>query len=294
MLQHATFSTQSTITTPADQAGLYTGLPTTVAALRDVVQGLMVHVFWAHQYGLTLSPDRQEEVQLRWVSRQLTRILELDPRPLTEARPVERKLVGNCRDHSTLLASMLRQQGVPARARCGFGAYFEPGKFVDHWVCEYWNAEQGRWILVDAQLDALQRERLGIAFDPLDVPRDAFIVGGAAWRLCRSGRADPDAFGIMDMKGLWFVRGDFVRDVASLNKVETLPWDGWGLADGRDDDLTADDFAFLDRVAELSAGDVPEYAALQTLYEADARLRVPATINSYTGDTVRVITLAGA
>ena len=29
--------------------------------------------------------------------------------------------------------------GVPARARCGFGAYFEKGKFVDHWVTEYWN-----------------------------------------------------------------------------------------------------------------------------------------------------------
>ncbi len=285
------FSTQSAITAPGQHAALYNGLPTTVAALRDVVQGLMVHVFWAGQYGLTLSPERQAEVQLRWVSRQLARIVELDPRPLTEARPVERKLVGNCRDHSTLLASLLRHQGVPARARCGFGAYFEPSKFIDHWVCEYWSAGQKRWVLVDAQLDALQCQALGIAFDPLDVPRDAFIVGGDAWQMCRAGRVDPDAFGIFDMKGLWFVRGDFVRDVAALNKVETLPWDGWGLADGGDETLTPDDYALLDRLAELTAGEVPAYDIVRSLYEGDDRLRVPQTVNSYTGEGVRVIEL---
>jgi len=285
-------STQSAITTPGAQAALLEGLPLTVPALRDVVQGLMVHVFWAERYGLKLSPERQAEVQLRWVERQLARIAELDPRPLTEARPVERKLVGNCRDHSTLLASLLRHQGVPARARCGFGAYFEPGKFVDHWVCEYWSAEQRRWIMVDAQLDALQRETLGIAFDPLDVPRDAFIVGGQAWLMCRSGQADSDAFGIFDMKGLWFVRGDFIRDVASLNKVETLPWDGWGLVDARDEDLTTADLALLDQLAELTRGDVPDFATVRALYESDERLRVSRTVNSYTGAGVTIVEMA--
>ena len=284
--------TQSDITTPGEHAGLFDGLPRSVAALRDVVQGLMVHVFWAGQYGLTLSPERQAEVQLRWVARQLARIVELDPRPLPEARPVERKLVGNCRDHSTLLASLLRHQGVPARARCGFGVYFEQGKYIDHWVCEYWNEPQKRWILVDAQLDDLQRKALGIAFDPLDVPRDAFIVGGDAWQMCRAGRADPDAFGIFDMKGLWFVRGDFVRDVASLNKVETLPWDGWGLADVRDQDLTSDDYALLDRLAELTTGEVPAYDIVRSLYENDDRLRVPHAVNSYTDGGVQLIELA--
>ena len=95
----------------------------------------------------------------------LARITEFDSQPLTIARPLDRKFVGNCRDHSTLLCSILRQQGVPARARCGFGAYFMPNHYEDHWVCEYWNAAQQRWILVDAQLDQLQREALNIPFD---------------------------------------------------------------------------------------------------------------------------------
>jgi len=36
-----------------------------------------------------------------------------------------------------------------------FGAYFEPDRYEDHWVCKYWTVDEGRWVMVDAQLDAL-------------------------------------------------------------------------------------------------------------------------------------------
>ena len=39
---------------------------------------------------------------------------------------------------------MLRAKGVPARARLGFGSYFNPGYFEEHVLCEYWNAAQER------------------------------------------------------------------------------------------------------------------------------------------------------
>ena len=48
-----------------------------------------------------------------------------------------------------------------------------------------------RWRIVDAQLDALQREALAIDFDPLDVPRRQFITGGRAWHMCRQGAPIP-------------------------------------------------------------------------------------------------------
>lgn len=267
---------------PRAHAALMNGLPTTLPGLCRTVQGVLIHVFWADQYGVQLTAEQREEVQLRLVERQLERIVAIDPRPLTQARPPERRLVGNCRDFSVLLSSMLRHQGIPARARCGFGRYFIPDQYIDHWVCEYWNAAQQRWVLVDAQLDELQQEKLGIQFDTLDVPRDQFIVGGHAWQLCRSGAADPERFGIMDMHGLWFVRGDFIRDVAALNQVELLPWDSWGLIEGGDETLSVEDFTFLDRLAELTSGDVPDYEQVRRIYESDARLRVPATIYSYT------------
>ena len=287
----ALFIAQSPTTSPGGAAALYDGLPADVAGLRDVVQGVLVHAHWAGSYGLELDAARREEVQLRTVARQLERIVELDPRPLAEPRPAERRLVGNCRDFAVLLTSMLRHAGVPARARCGFARYFDPGMSVDHWVCEYWAADARRWVLADAQLDGFQRDALGIAFDPLDVPRDTFATGGAAWQACRAHEADPDAFGIDDMTGLWFVRGDLVRDAASLLGTETLPWDGWGIIDVDDGDLRADDLALLDRVADLTDGDVPDLEGLRRLFEADDRLRVPATITSYTEEGRRLVEL---
>ncbi len=285
------FAQPGQMTHPGPYADLFDHLPSDLGDLCRLIQGTTLHIFWAERYGLKLPPERQGEVQLRTLERRLARLLELDPRPLTEARPLEKKLVGNCRDFTQLLVSILRHQGIPARARCGFGAYFMPNHYEDHWVAEYWNATQNRWVLVDAQLDALQSEALKIPFNPLDVPRDQFIVGGRAWQLCRSGQADPDQFGIFEMHGLGFVRGDFLRDVAALNKVELLPWDCWGLilAPALDN---PDDLALLDRLAELSAGEAPDFERVRALYESDPRLRVNGKIQSYVNGEMQTLELA--
>ena len=241
------YATPGPMTAPGPMVTLLDDLPADVGQLVRVVQGLLIHVFWADRYGLELDEARQSEVQIRPLSAKLERIVELDPRSLTEPRDLDKRLVGNCRDFSLLLAGLLRHQGVPARARCGFGRFFLPDHYEDHWVGEYWNAGQGRWVLVDAQMDALQRGALNLPFDPLDVPRDQFITGGRAWQLCRAGQADAETFGIHDMHGLWFVRGNLVRDVAALNKMELLPWDSWGLVyvEGDDEALNATDLAAL-------------------------------------------------
>jgi len=203
------------------------------------------------------------------VDAKLARILSLDPRPLTEPRPPEQRLVGNCRDFSVLLCAMLRHQGVPARARCGFGTYFLPNHYEDHWVVEYWSESAGRWVMVDAQLDAFQCRALGMDFDPLDMPPGRFVTGGAAWQLCRTGAADPDSFGIMDMHGLWFVGGDLVRDFLALNKLEILPWDAWRLMHGPEAPYPPEELAQLDHVAALTLEPDARFAELRALYEDD-------------------------
>lgn len=284
------YSQQGIITEPGEFRDRLQDLPPGIPELVKIVQGLLIHVFWAERYGLKLTEERQQEVQLRRVQNQLNRIFELDQQPLTVARPVEKRLVGNCRDFSVLLCSLLRDKGIPARARCGFGAYFRPGKFEDHWVCEYWDSQQNRWRLVDAQLDELQKQALAIEFDTLDVPRDQFIVGGKAWQWCRQNQANPDDFGIADMKGLWFIRGNLVRDIAALNKVELLPWDSWGAADCQDSQLTEEDLELLDRGAELTMPEVVNESQVRGLYR-DSRLTVPEKFNSYTVGGVAEISL---
>ncbi len=283
------FATQGAISRPGAHADLFDALPADIGELCAVVQGVTIHPFWAERYGVTLAAERGAEVQLRTMEKRLARTLELDPRPLTVPRPLELKTVGNCRDHTLLLVSILRSQGVPARARCGFGTYFLPGHFEDHWVAEYWNESEKRWILVDAQLDVFQRGALNVSFDPLDVPRDRFVVGGAAWRMCRSGAADPNVFGIFDMRGMGFVGSNLVRDVAALNKVELLPWDCWGMMLKRETDDS--DLALLDRMAELTESDVPDFERVRGLYESEHRLKVGATIHSFVQGEMRTVEL---
>jgi hypothetical protein len=174
------FAEYGKMTDPGPYTNLYSDLPSNIPALVQIVQGLMVHVFWSERYGLNLTEEREAEVQLRNMERRLARTLELDPCPLTTSRQNENKIVGNCRDFSVTLASLLQSKGIPARPRCGFRAYFLPNHYEDHWVCEYWNKGEERWVLVDAQLDELQCDVLEITFNTLDVPRDQFIVGGAA------------------------------------------------------------------------------------------------------------------
>ena len=268
-----------------EYAYLFDDLPADIPSLVKVVQGLMIHIFWAERYGLTLSEDRKQEVGLRAMPQKLARILELDDQPLTAARPLDKKLVGNCRDFTVMLCTMLQYRRAPARGRCGFGAYFMPNHYEDHWACEYWNSDQQRWILVDAQLDELQREVLRIPFDPLDVPRDQFITGGAAWQMCRSGQADPDQFGIFDMSGLPFVLGDLIRDYLALNKIEILPWDGWGLMVGLKDPIPDENLPLIDRIAVLTLGGNESFADVRALFQREPRLHtlpnwiLPVTTN---------------
>jgi hypothetical protein len=230
----------------------FDALPRDVADLCRIVQGLAIHEHMAFAYGLVIEDDRQCESHIRSVERMLERLFAIDPQPLTIARPPEKRLVGVCRHFVLLLVAMLRAKGVPARARCGFGTYFNPGSFEDHWVCEYWNATESRWILADPQFDQVWRAKLKIDHDVLDVPRDRFLIAADAWTQCRTGKADSAKFGIGDLRGLWFVAGNLVRDAAALNNMEMLPWDVWGVMPPADRPLRDDQLAFFDRLAMLT------------------------------------------
>jgi len=251
------------------------------ATIAQVVQGLLMHEGWAPAYGVTMLDTRRAEKQLCGAHAMLDCAERLDAGPLCNARPPDRRVVGVCRHFATLFVAIARHKHVPARARCGFANYFEPGKHFDHWVAEYWNAQQQRWTLVDAQVDAVQARIVKPQFDVLDVPRDRFLVAGDAWSMCRGGRADAKTFGVAgtDLWGLTEVFGDVWQDLASLRKIELLPWGWYGLA-------TADGAAerhadFVDRMAQISSrADPRAIDELGRLAADDVRLVVPLTMLS--------------
>lgn len=270
------YASQGIITDPAEYKTLFDTLPDDIPSLCGIVQGLMFHIHWADRYGVNLSEERRNEANLRKVCRQLARIIKLDDSRLTVTRSLGTKLVGNCRDFSVLLCAMLRHKGIPARARCGFATYFTPGHYEDHWVCQYWNFDKERWVMVDVQLDDFQRRILDIDFNTYDIPEDRFLPAGKAWLMCRAGKSDPGLYGIFDMHGMWFIGGNLVRDLLSLNKTEILPWDVWGLMSGPDEEIPAQDMDLLDRVAKATCGINPEFSAIRSMYDNEERLGVPS------------------
>ena len=56
-------------------------------------------------------------------------------------------------------------------------------------------------------------------------------------------------------------------------------------------DTDDSDLALLDRLAELTEGDVPDFGAVCELYESDPRLKAGATIHSFVQGKMKVVEL---
>lgn len=257
-------------------------LPNDPRELAQIVHGLIIHQFLAQPfYGVSIPAERMGEVQIRKTTDMLAEILKLSDEPLSAERAPEKRFAGICRNFGMLLTALFRAKGIPARSRYGFGGYFNPPYFEDHHVCEYWNESEKRWILVDSQLlGDVWKERLNFTFDPMDVPRDQFLTAGEAWAKSRSGEADPSKIGTFNgqLYGLWFIADSLVRDFAAFNKVEMHQWDVWGAQPKPGAELSDDDLAFFDHLAELVNNPDKSFEEIRELYEKDDRLRVPGKV----------------
>lgn len=172
------------------------------------------------------------------------------------------------RHFALLTCSVLRHKGYPARVRAGFATYFPSGVNENHWICEYWNRDQGRWVRIDPQLDKTLCAGLKITFDPMNLPPGQFLTGGQAWGLCRQGKADPSTFGLnRKMNGIGMVTGLAVHDLLTLNKFELLPWEGTG-KDPSDE--------VVDTIAELTGLPEQHLRELQALYAQHPEFHMPA------------------
>jgi len=127
---------------------------------------------------------------------------------------------------------VLRAAGVPARARCGFGGYFRPGWFEDHWVAEYWNTDEH----------------------------------GAHW-----------------------IAGNLRLDLASLNKVEMLPWDLWGAGWEPGTEPTDVQLHLFDTVADLTTDPDARFGELRRRYESDDSLRMNGTVFNVARGQVEIV-----
>lgn len=247
----------------------------------DIVQGLLVYDAVAQPfYGVELTPEQAETIHERDSDRLLATVRAVDPRPIDQARSPGHRVGARCHIFSRLSVAFLRAAGVPARARCGFGAYFRPGWFEDHWVAEYWNAADERWHMVDAQLDDTWRKMIAFEGDMFDITPTEFVTAGRAWQAWRRGELDAGRCGLsaINEHGAHWIAGNLRLDFASLNKVEMLPWDVWGAGWEPGTQPTDAQLECFDTAAALTVDPDPHFLELRARYESDDALRMDGTV----------------
>jgi hypothetical protein len=280
---------QSAVTDPGAAAGAIDALPAELAALREASSQLVFHYRAGGDFAENKVPaERMAEINTRYADAMLALILERGEPTLGRKRQAPDRLVGCCRDATVLFLALARHKGIPARARVGFAAYFHPGWLLDHVVAEVWDDQDGRWRLVDPEMDGgWTPEVNGRRVDWLDLTDDQFVTGPRAWRAARAGNADPERYVVapeLDLPGLrgWpYLAHNAIHDLAALNKTEMLLWDEWGMQLGYGPGpVPAAVAAVLDEVCALTAD--PAVTA-DTLTEFGGRdgLRIPPTVTSF-------------
>jgi len=159
------YSDHGRMSDPGKHLHLYEVLPSDVAPLTQIIQGLLLHRSYATFHGVTdaeLSGRRNEE-QIYTVESLLDLLLNLDPAPLTDRRNASRRAFVNCRHFALLLCSFLRHNAVPARIRVGFMRYGTPeawSMYYSHYITEYWDPLGRQWIRTDSQCRVPSKMRL--------------------------------------------------------------------------------------------------------------------------------------
>jgi hypothetical protein len=238
----------------AEQFALAEGLPDDPTGICRAVRGLFVQPSDAAPLGIP--EERIAEKNIRPASELVAALTALDPAPLHRERSPQKRVIGTCRHFATLACALLRARGIPSRARCGFGTYFVAGRGVDHWITEYWQDDERRWVRVDTEhLDKDYVKR------PEDLAPGEFLTGGEAWQWYRRGLIDARTFGVAGTEHAWGpaeISGNAVRDLAALGRREMLPWDEWGRMTEAYEGRTGPEYdALVDAVAEACAGEDP-------------------------------------
>ncbi|PIN75293.1 hypothetical protein COV18_03830 [Candidatus Woesearchaeota archaeon CG10_big_fil_rev_8_21_14_0_10_37_12] len=135
---------------------------------------------------------RCEDDILPTAASMLAELFRRDPKGIHSARKAEHKLVVTCRYTTILVAAILKSKGIPCRARSGFASYFliGDGRSWDHWINEYWNVKEKRWVAIDIDGCMSMQEK----YNPFDLPQNSFDYAAPTWLAIRNKKTDEKQF----------------------------------------------------------------------------------------------------
>lgn len=197
----------STFTDPGEYAYLYKNLPDSLTELCSLIKSQIIHPYAElPQYSELIPKERwNESVNYPTVKSILKGLITYDSRGLVKSRKPEDRLVLGCRENAILLSSILKYRGIPARVRAGHATYIIPDFHASHTICEVWNENDKRWMLVDP------------TFLMVDFSREKFEFSNDTWLKVQKKEIDPNIYGNPGQySGFTSIVGKISPDLASI------------------------------------------------------------------------------
>ncbi|WP_102399031.1 transglutaminase domain-containing protein [Haloimpatiens massiliensis] len=266
----------------------YQGLPDNVPELGKLVCSQVIHRVTLKQgntganekliYGdMTKYPWyrlRCEDDILLTAVAMTAELFRLDDRGFILQRAIENKLVVTCRYVSVLMSAILKAKGIPCRSRAGFAPYFHENESVDHWINQYWNERENRWITFDAD-GFFNDEELG--FNQFDIPNNQFDWAADTWLNIRNGKVDgkhfvyADALGTNSLKAV--IRAIFYDFHALMNDEISYKFQPCYI-DDKFDILTENDLIEIDDLAKLMLKPDKNFNKLISIWNSNRKYRI--------------------
>lgn len=201
-------------------------------------------------------------------------LFRMDERGFVKDRRTENKIVVTCRFVSVLMSAILKAKGIPARSRAGFAPYFQQGISMDHWINQFYNEKENRWVTFDA--DGFYEESGMFSFQ-YDMPQDCFDWVAKAYLEVRSGKTDgrqylyADGLGTCSLPALIrYLIYDFHALMNNELTFSFLP----AYLDGRLDKLTEAELKELDQLALWLLDPDRYFHELCSLWERERKFRI--------------------
>jgi len=221
------YSQFSQYTDPGLYKDLFKVLPDEIESIGSLVLAQLIHRYDLDNIasGITKSPwYRQcEDDNFPTVAAILAELYRRNRAGFIKDRLLQDRLVLTCRFVAILTASILKSKGIPARVRAGFAPYFcfnrFQGKSATHFIDQYWNNKEKRWITID--VDARSSWP---GFNPYDISEGSFDFPADVWLDVRSGKEDGKRFchfRISDLPALPLIASKLFHDFFSLMNSES-------------------------------------------------------------------------
>ena len=257
----------SSFTDPGEYEYLYENLPDSLPELCRLIRTQYINPYELDRYGAQIPKERlSDRLKYPTVKSALEGLLSYDSSGLVRDRKPEDRLVLICRDNAILLASILKYRGIPARVRYGFAPYLMPEFHSSHVICEVWNENNKRWMLVDPSTDMI------------DFSREEFDFSNDVWLKMQKEKIDPQIYGRRGKyTGLlpitMMVCGDLASILGSENTTNSYP-PILDYAIQNNNQLTSKHIEALNRISELMKSMDPDnITKLQEIYDDNPQIQ---------------------